>query len=222
MTPAAAVAEQRRLAQAVECRDRFGEIRSIAGVDVGFEAAGQITRAAIVVLAVPTLERIDAAIARRPTEFPYIPGLLSYRELPAVLDALQSLQRRPDLLLVDGQGVAHPRRCGLASHLGLRVDLPSIGVAKSRLWGSHGPVPPDRGAWTPLRDRDETIGAVLRTRVGVAPLYVSVGHRVSLATAIAWVMAAITRSRLPETTRQAHRLASGPDRPPPPGTPPNL
>jgi deoxyribonuclease V len=139
-----------------------------------------------------------------------VPGLLSFRETPAVLEALGRLSERPDLLLCDGQGYAHPRRFGLACHLGVLTGLPSIGVAKSRLIGTHGALPKEKGAWVPLLDGDEAVGAVLRTRDGVAPLYVSIGHRVSLPTAIRWVLACTTRYRLPETTRQAHRLASGP------------
>ena len=123
---------------------------------------------------------LETAIARRPTEFPYIPGLLSFRDLPAVLDALAQLSRPPDLLLCDGQGIAHPRRLGIASHLGLLVDLPSIGVAKTRLYGAFQEPPDQRGAWTPLRAGNDTVGAALRTRPGVKPLYVSLGHRISL------------------------------------------
>jgi deoxyribonuclease V len=137
-----------------------------------------------------------------------VPGYLSFREVPAVLAALKKLRTRPDLLLCDGQGVAHPRRFGLACHLGLLLDIPSIGVAKSRLIGTHGDVPEQKGGWTALEDDGEIIGAVLRTRAGVKPVYVSVGHRISLATAIDYVMRCTTRYRLPETTRYAHRLAS--------------
>ncbi len=152
---------------------------------------------------------METAIARRPTQFPYVPGLLSFREIPAVLDALEKINQRPDLLLCDGQGIAHPRRLGIASHLGLLVDIPSIGVAKSRLCGTHATAPETKGAWTPLRSGDEVIGAVLRTRVRVKPLYISLGHRISLESAIAYVLGCVTRYRLPETTRYAHRLASG-------------
>nr|MCU0809385.1 deoxyribonuclease V [Candidatus Contendobacter sp.] len=181
----------------------------VAGVDVGFEAGGTVTRAAVAVLRYPELDVLETAIARRPTTFPYVPGLLSFRELPAVLEALEQLREPPDLLLCDGQGIAHPRRLGIASHLGLLVDIPAIGVAKSRLCGMHEEPPNQRGAWTPLWAEGEIIGAVLRTRPGVKPLYISPGHRINLATAIQYVMACCTRYRLPETTRHAHRLASG-------------
>ena len=190
--------------------DRLGDVRRVAGIDVGFEQDGAISRAAVAVLDFPELRLVESAVARLPTSFPYVPGLLSFRETPAVLEALGRLSERPDLLLCDGQGYAHPRRFGLACHLGVLTGLPSIGVAKSRLIGTHGALPEQKRAWVPLLDGDETIGAVLRTRSAVAPLYVSIGHRVSLPTAIRWVLACTTRYRLPETTRHAHRLASGP------------
>ena len=162
------------------------------------------------VLRYPELDVLETATARCPTTFPYVPGLLSFRELPAVLAALEQLREPPDLLLCDGQGIAHPRRFGIASHLGLLVDIPAIGVAKTRLCGTHAEPPHQRGAWTPLRAGEEIIGAVLRTRIGVKPLYISPGHRIGLETALAYVMRCCTRYRLPETTRHAHRLASGP------------
>ncbi len=209
LSPTEAIAAQRELRTHLELSDRLGPVRRVAGVDVGFEAEGTVTRAAVAVLSFPELELLETAIARRPTTFPYVPGLLAFRELPAVLMALEQLRQPPDLLLCDGQGIAHPRRLGIASHLGLLVDIPAIGVAKTRLCGSHDEAPNPRGAWTALRAGTEIIGAVLRSRPGVKPLYVSPGHRVSLATAIEYVMACCTRYRLPETTRHAHRLASG-------------
>ncbi|PKM45947.1 MAG: deoxyribonuclease V [Gammaproteobacteria bacterium HGW-Gammaproteobacteria-1] len=211
VTPAAARALQDALRGRVVLRDQLGEVRCVAGVDVGFEQDYAITRAAVVLLSFPGLELLEYAIARRPTSFPYVPGLLSFREIPTVLDALAQLQGRPDLLLCDGQGIAHPRRFGIASHLGVLCDIPAIGVAKSRLVGSHGNLPDQRGAWIPLRDGGEVIGAVLRSRRGVNPLFISPGHRISLPTAVHFALACTTRYRLPETTRQAHRLASGLD-----------
>ena len=210
VTPAQARAIQLEGRARVVTEDRLGEVRHVAGIDVGFEAGGAVTRAAVAVLDFPSLRLVESAVVRLPTRFPYVPGLLSFREIPAVLEALAQLSVPPDLLLCDGQGFAHPRRFGLACHLGVLADLPSIGVAKSRLIGTHGTPAEPRGTWEPLLDGEETIGAVLRTRQGVAPLYVSIGHRVSLPTAIRWVLACTTRYRLPETTRQAHRLASGP------------
>lgn len=199
---------QERLRERVVCTDRLRRVRYVAGVDVGFEAEGEITRAAVAVLGFPDLRLREYAIVRRRTRFPYVPGYLGFRELPAVLEALKRLQLRPDLLVCDAQGYAHPRRVGLASHLGLVAGLPSIGAAKSRLIGTHAPVPRRRGCWRPLLDAGEIIGAALRTRTGVKPVYVSIGHRVSLPTAIGYVLRLTPRYRLPETTRAAHALAS--------------
>ncbi len=206
---AAARAVQEALRAQVVCADWLGPVDTVAGIDVGFEDGGRITRAAVVVLAFPTLEPVAQAISRSPTRFPYVPGYLSFRELPAVLEALDRLAELPDLILCDGQGRAHPHRFGLACHLGVLTGIPCIGVAKSRLVGSHGEVPHDKGRWVPLLDKEETIGAVLRTRTGVRPVYVSIGHRVSLESAIKYTLRCTTRYRLPETTRHAHRLASG-------------
>ncbi|ABU58464.1 deoxyribonuclease V [Roseiflexus castenholzii] len=201
----ARVIQERIRAQVITC-DAFGPIRTVAGVDAGY--SGDSALAAVVVLAFPSLQALDYAVARRQISFPYVPGYLSFREAPAVLDALASLRITPDLLMCDGHGLAHPRRCGIACHLGVLTDLPSIGCAKSVLVGAHDPLPDVRGAWTPLRHDDEIVGAALRTRPGVRPVYVSVGHRVSLETAIQFVMACVTRYRLPETTRAADALAS--------------
>ncbi len=208
ITPGEARELQLELKPKVITADRFTPPCWVAGVDVGFEARGTITRAAVAVLSFPGLQLVDQAIAQQATRFPYVPGLLSFREIPAILEALQSLSRPPDMLLCDGQGLAHPRRFGLACHLGLLTDLPSIGVAKSRLVGRHEALPEHKGAWVPLLDKKEVIGAVLRTRAQVKPLYISIGHRISLASAIQYVLACTTRYRLPETTRAAHNLAS--------------
>ncbi|QEL65241.1 deoxyribonuclease V [Oryzomicrobium terrae] len=212
LTPSEAIAWQRRQAPRVETTDRLpalAELTRVAGVDVGFEDLGRITRAAVAVLSYPDLQPVEQAIARLPTTFPYIPGLLSFREAPAVLAALAQLSALPEVLLVDGQGLAHPRRFGLACHLGVLTDLPAIGVGKTRLTGTYVEPGQERGAWSPLEHKGETIGAVLRSRSGVAPLFISIGHRISLPTALALTMACTRRYRLPETTRAAHRLASG-------------
>jgi len=209
-SPEQAIALQQDLRSQVILTDQLGEVRYVAGVDVGFEAAGTITRAAVAVLNLDDLQVSDRAIARRPTTFPYIPGLLSFREIPAVVDALQKLTVRPDLILCDGQGTAHPRRFGIACHLGLIIDLPTIGVAKSLLVGKHADLADEKGSYQPLIHKNETIGVALRTRVGTKPVYISPGHRISLDTAIAYVMCCTTKYRLPETTRHAHKLASGP------------
>lgn len=200
---------QDALAARVVDRDDFPTpVRRLAGIDIGFEDGGKTTRAAAVVLDADTLEVIETALERTPTRMPYIPGLLSFREIPGALAALAALSAPPDLLLVDGHGTAHPKRLGVATHLGLVTGLPSIGVAKKRLTGVYADVPNERGAWVALKDGDEVIGAVLRSRVGVKPIFISPGHRVGLESALAWTMHALTRYRLPETTRLADKLAS--------------
>jgi deoxyribonuclease V len=212
VTPGEAREIQSGLRRHLVLTDSYGPLRRVAGADVGYIEGGRTARAAVAVLSFPELALVEQAVAFRPCDFPYVPGLLSFREVPAVLAALERLSCPPDLVLCDGQGYAHPRRLGLACHLGLLAGLPTIGVAKSRLIGHHGPVPAARGESTPLMDGDEVIGAVLRSRAGVSPLYVSCGHRVGLESAVRLVMACATRYRLPETTRAAHRLASGPSR----------
>lgn len=210
LTPKQAIALQQELRHLVVTEDHLPRaIRYVAGTDVGFEDANRVTRAAVSVLRLPQLEQHDCAVARQPTRFPYVPGLLSFREVPALLAALEQLGKLPDVILCDGQGLAHPRRFGLACHLGLLTGIPTIGVAKSRLVGEHGPVPERRGGWIELLDKGEVIGAVLRTREAVRPVYVSSGHKVSLGSAIRITLECTTRFRLPETTRSAHRLASG-------------
>lgn len=200
---------QFELAQHVILDDQFTPPQHVAGVDVGFEQKGKITRAAIVVLRYPELTLVDKSLARCKTVFPYVPGYLSFRELPSVLQALDQLHTIPDIFLCDGQGIAHPRRFGIASHLGVLTDIPSIGVAKSRLIGTYQEPGPNKGDHSDLYDGDEQIGVVLRTRMQVKPLYVSPGHRISFSSACQWVLNCTTRYRLPETTRHAHRLASG-------------
>jgi deoxyribonuclease V len=209
LTPSAAIALQHRLRARVIRLGMPRRIRHVAGVDVGFERGGDVTRAAVAVLTFPGLELVDHAVARLPTRFPYVPGLLSFREMPALLAALARLRIPPDVILCDGHGLAHPRRFGIASHLGVYCGIPTVGVGKSRLTGEHGSPLQRRGAWVPLRDKGETIGAVLRSKSRTSPIYVSIGHRVSLPAAVRLVMACTTRFRLPETTRWAHRLASG-------------
>lgn len=210
VSPKEAIAIQQQLRKQVCIGDRFEQPHCVAGVDVGFEEQGRITRAAVVLLDFPSLELSEYAIARLPTSFPYVPGLLSFREVPAVLAALEKLSRLPDMLLCDGQGIAHPRRLGIAAHLGVLLDRPAIGVAKSRLVGQYEEPAQQKGSWQPLRDKGELIGCVLRTRDRVRPLFISPGHRVGFDSARELVLACTTRYRLPETTRWAHRLASGP------------
>jgi deoxyribonuclease V len=199
---------QQQLQPEVITQDKLGKIRYVAGVDVGFEEDGTISRAAVAVLSFPDLQLQEKAIAKRPTSFPYLPGFLSFREIPAVWSALEKINITPDLILCDGQGLAHPLRFGLACHLGVLLDIPTIGVAKSLFIGEYEELPTEKGSWQPLIDQGETIGAVLRSRTDVKPLYVSIGHRISLPTAIAYVLQCTTQYRLPETTRLADHLAS--------------
>ena len=200
---------QARLAQGVVLKDGFAKrLRTIAGFDVGFEADGAVTRAAAVLLDAETLQPVAMEIARVPTVMPYMPGLLSFRQLPALLAVVELLPQRPDLVLIDGQGLAHPRRLGVASHFGVVADLPSIGVAKKILAGD-GIIPHQtRGAYTALRDGREQVGWLLRSKVNCSPLVVSPGHRVAMASAADLVMRYVTTYRLPEPTRLAGRLAS--------------
>ncbi len=208
LSPRDAIALQKLWAQRVSLQNALAQVQYVAGVDVGFEANNQVTRAAIAVLSFPELQLVESALVKQPTCYPYIPGLLSFRELPAILAAYESLKITPDLLLCDGQGIAHPRRLGLASHLGLWLDKPTIGVGKSRLVGEYAAVADQRGAWVPLMDKGEQVGVVLRSRQKVKPIFVSPGHKISFDAAVHWTMACTTRYKLPETTRYAHKLAS--------------
>ncbi len=200
---------QRRLALKVS---RAGEVitpRLVAGVDVAVGRAQGMAKAAVVVLSFPDLRLVEMEVAQGELNFPYIPGLLSFRESPLILAACQRLSVSPDLIMVDGQGIAHPRRLGLASHLGLFLDIPTIGCAKSRLCGSYKLLAERPGSYAELVDRGETIGVALRTRAGVRPLYVSIGHSISLESAIYWVLECCRGYRLPEPTRLAHLAAGG-------------
>ena len=214
VTPAEAIRLQEQLRSQVIVENRLGDVRTVAGVDVA--VWGDVARAAVVVLRYPELELLEVASAERPVTFPYIPGLLAFREAPAILAACAELRAEPDLFLFDGHGLAHPRRMGLACHMGLCLDRPAIGCAKSRLCGEHEALPPDAGAWVPLREGPEVIGAVVRTRPGARPVYVSIGHKVDLETAVCYVLATSRPFgaghrgyRLPEPCRLAHRAASG-------------
>ena len=207
-TVAEAKAIQEQLRLKVVTSDCLPEVKHVAGVDIGFEDNYAISKAAVAVLTYPALELVETAIARIPTAFPYVPGYLSFREIPAILAALPQLKIPPDLILCDGQGLAHPRRLGLACHLGVLLDVPTIGVAKSLLIGKHEAVSLEKGSQQPLMDGSETIGVVLRSRTKVKPIYVSVGHKISLPTAVEYVMGCLTKYRLPETTRWADKLAS--------------
>lgn len=209
LTPREARELQNRIAPRVIRRDELpARLQRVAGVDVGFEDGGKTTRAAVVVMHADSLEPIEAVLHREPTRFPYVPGLLSFREIPALLAAMEKLSKLPDLMLCDGQGIAHPRRLGIAAHLGVITGLPTIGVGKSRLVGEYDEPGVERGEWSPLKDGRETIGRVVRTRSNVKPVFVSVGHRVSLPRATRIVLRYVTRYRLPEPIRAADRLSS--------------
>lgn len=200
---------QTRLAAQVELADRLpAEVRLLAGFDVGFEDEGRTTRAAVVLLDAERLAPLEHHVARLPTSMPYVPGLLSFRELPALLAALARLSQRPDLVFVDGQGIAHPRRLGIAAHFGVVSGLPSIGVAKKRLHGRFEPPGPARGDRSPILDGGACIGWALRSRPRCNPLIVSPGHRVSVDGALDWTLRSLRGYRLPEPTRLADRLAS--------------
>lgn len=206
---AAARALQQQLAERVQLTPDLTTPRLIAGVDVGFEDGGQTTRAVAVLMDFATLTPITHVLVRQPTIMPYIPGLLSFRELPALVAALQQLPERPDVIMADGQGIAHPRRLGIAAHLGVVLDCPAFGVAKTILTGQHSELANEKGAHVPLLSREgDTLGAVLRSRTGVKPLIISPGHRVTADQALAWTQACLTRYRLPEPTRWADRIAS--------------
>ncbi|MBX2999442.1 MAG: deoxyribonuclease V [Caldilineaceae bacterium] len=208
VSPTEAVAIQRELAPKVREEALSRPIETVAGIDMSVRE--DRVQAAVVVLRLPKLERIDTAIWRGPVEFPYISGLLSFREVPAVLRALAQLRIVPDLLMTDSQGKAHPRRLGLASHLGVLLDIPAIGVAKTRLIGDPaGELPVEQGSYVPLLDHGDVVGALLRTRARVNPVYVSIGHRITLPEAIALTLSCTQGYKLPEPTRQAHLLSRG-------------
>lgn len=198
---------QRGLRKKISLQADFREVRTVAGVDVGMK--GEVARAAVVVLSYPALALLEQSVAQEPVAMPYIPGFLAFREAPAIIAACEKLAIEPDLFIFDGQGIAHPRGMGIASHVGVILDKPSIGCAKSRLWGKHHEPAAQAGSYVHLYDGEEVIGAVLRTRDNVSPVYVSIGHRVDLETAIEYVLGCCKRYRLPEPTRYAHRAASG-------------
>jgi len=207
LDPPAAIALQRELAAKVICKTAFGPVSTIAGVDAGYRDG--IARAAIVAFSFPGLDVLECVTAERPVDYPYVPGLLSFREAPTILDAMEKLPLVPDLFIFDGHGIAHPHRLGIASHIGLLVDKPSIGCAKRRLVGQYDEPARERGNYTYLLDSGETIGAVVRTRTGVKPVFVSTGHRISLDAAIDVVLVCGRGYRLPEPIRWADRIASG-------------
>jgi deoxyribonuclease V len=220
------IADARKIQQQLreKCieEDRFGEIRTVAGLDVAFVlVASQAFRrkhsrwtalreanraiAGVVVYSYPEMQELERVFAEVRLKFPYVPGFLSFREIPALLAALGKLQRMPDVMFCDGQGYAHPRRMGLATHLGIVLDRPTIGCAKSILIGTHDVVGKEKGEWTALMDDEERIGAALRTRAGVKPMYISSGHRISLEKSLQLTLAVCDGPRIPRPTRDADR-----------------
>jgi deoxyribonuclease V len=209
LSPQQAIELQKQFAYEVIEEDKFdAPIETVAGIDLGYDENTGKSRAVVVVLKFPELELIESAEAIMPIQFPYVPGLLSFRETPVAVKALEKLENTPGLILCDGQGIAHPRRFGIACHIGLITGVPSIGVAKSLLVGKYGTLAEERGSRAPLVYKGEEVGVVLRTRDKVQPLYVSVGHKISLETAIDYVLKCAPKYRLPETTRLADHLAS--------------
>jgi deoxyribonuclease V len=183
--------------------------RYIAGVDISVNRFSKTGTGAVVVLSYPDLQIVEAQVVTDSIAFPYVPGLLSFREAPLILAAFEKIKIKPDIVIVDGQGIAHPRRFGIASHLGLILGIPTIGCAKSRLCGEHEIPGTQAGSFTELKDNGEVIGAVLRTRDNVKPLFISVGHMIDLPASIKWVLACCRGYRLPEPTRLAHQAAGG-------------
>ncbi len=214
VTPTEAIALQKELAPRVVSAGDPLDVRLVAGVDVAFPGSrrgwqGGLARAAVVVMSYPELAVVEQHVAEIPVVFPYVPGLLSFREIPALAAVLERLSAAPDLLVVDGQGVAHPRRFGLAAHLGLLAGIPTIGCAKSRLCGEAAEPGQERGSTSDLIDGGERVGLVVRTKDGVKPLYVSVGHKVSIESAAEWVLRLAPTHRLTEPVRLADRLSKG-------------
>ena len=205
----AAIELQKQFAYEVVREDDFTEpIKTVAGIDLGYDAKTDRCRAVVVVLKFPELELVASAEAILPIQFPYVPGLLSFRETPAAIKALEKLENVPGLIMCDGQGIAHPRRFGIACHIGLITNIPAIGAAKSLLVGKYGTLGEMRGSTASLTHYGEEIGTALRTKNNVQPIYVSVGYKISLATATDFVLRCATKYRLPETTRLADKMAS--------------
>ena len=206
---AEAIALQHELARQIMLEDRVGEVHLVAGVDMAIHEEHNTVQAAVVLLTYPELEIVERHIYEEPIRMPYVPGLLSFREAPAVIAAFKRLRKKPDLVMADGQGIAHPRRIGIASHLGLWLEIPTIGCGKSILVGRYdkAALKEEAGSWVPLIDKKEVIGAVVRTRTRVNPMIISPGHLISLENSIKYVLACSKGYRLPEPTRQADKLS---------------
>ncbi len=208
LTPGEAIEVQQRLRSMVRIKPLTREVHTIAGADISFNKFSETVYAGIVVLSLPDLQVIEEAGVRSVTKFPYVPGLLSFRETPSLLEAWDKLKTKPDVLMLDGQGIAHPRRFGIACHVGLLLDLPTIGCAKSILVGRHGDLGLEAGSQSPLIDRGEQVGVALRTKNKVAPVYVSAGHLIDLTSAVELALRSTGKYRQPEPTRQAHLLVN--------------
>ncbi len=200
---------QRELASRIVLEDHVGEVHLVAGVDMAINEGNGMAHAAVVLLTYPEMEIVERHIYEEPIRMPYMPGLLSFREAPSVLGAFRKLSRRPDLVMVDGHGIAHPRRIGIGAHLGLWLEIPTIGCGKSILVGHYdkAALGEEAGSWVPLVDKHEVIGAMVRTRTRVNPMIISAGHLISLETSIRYVLACGKGYRLPEPTRQADKLS---------------
>lgn len=203
-----AVAIQNDLRKRIIFTNHVKKLEFVAGADVSYNRKDPTLFGVVTLLQLPDFKEVDRGEAVLTTTFPYIPGLLTFREAPVLLEAFKKIHIQPDVILFDGQGIAHPRRMGLAAHMGLLLDTPSIGCAKSRFIGQYEPVPNEKGSLSELKDGEETIGVVLRTRESVKPIFVSVGHKVDLNTAVALTLQMVTKYRLPEPTRRAHFLVN--------------
>jgi deoxyribonuclease V len=208
VTPKEAIEIQQRLRSMVSVAGLDKEPRLVAGCDISFDKGSDVVYAGIVVLELPALAEVGRSTTIAQAKFPYIPGLLSFRESPALLEVWEKLEVQPDLVMIDGQGYAHPRRFGIASHFGVLIDLPTVGCAKTVLVGKYEEPDAKAGSYSPLIDREELVGAALRTQDGVNPVFVSVGHRINLESAIEVVLRCTTDYRIPEPTRQAHLLVN--------------
>lgn len=208
MTPKAAVALQRELAERIVLQPLPDDFKVLGASDISYLKSLNRLVAVVLTFRWPSLERLERVHAVAPIRFPYVPGLLSFREIPPVLEAIGQLTSPPEVFLCDGQGIAHPRRLGLAAHLGLCLEIPTVGCAKSRLCGSHQPFALERGKHTPLQLADEVVGCVFCSRAGVKPLYISPGHLADVDTARQLVERCVGRYRIPEPLRQAHQAAT--------------
>jgi deoxyribonuclease V len=208
ISPKEAIQVQQKLRKQIEISALDKEIKTVGGADISFHRGSDEIHAAIIVLELPRLKPVTRSLVTDEMTFPYIPGLLAFREMPVLLKAWNLLQVKPDVLILDGHGIAHPRRMGIATHFGIEVDHPTIGCAKNILTGNHGELGSKKGATADLLDKDERIGFALRSRTNVNPIFVSPGHKLSFKNAYSIVMSTLTKYKLPRTTRLAHRWAN--------------